>query len=347
MKELISEQSRRLIVKDNNFDLLRYYFAIVVAVIHYYILAIDFKPWWITNVTEAVSGFFILSGFLVFYSYSKKPQIKDFIERRSRRILPPYIFIVILCALGCSLVSSYSIVDYFTSTHLYKYLAANLTFMNFLEPTLPGTFEDNLMPAVNGSLWTMKVEVFLYCTVPFVYYFMKRYNKLTVLIIVYLLSVLYRMVFDYMRVTTGNEIYGILEGQFVGKLMYFYSGCAILLYFDKFQKYFKYLFPVAVILYIFTRDLPAYEYTSPVMFAIIVIGIAFNFRFLNKFSKLPNISYSLYLFNFPIVQVLLHFKVHEYSLTLGLVLSLVLTFLLAIFSWKYIEEPFMRLNRKK
>lgn len=66
---------------------------------------------------------------------------------------------------------------------MYKYLVANLCFMNFLAPSLPGVFTENIMTAVNGSLWTMKGEVVCYLMVPFVYnYIKKRREKVTTIL---------------------------------------------------------------------------------------------------------------------------------------------------------------------
>ena len=172
--KLISDKSQELIKGDNCFDIIRYYLSFIVVFAHFSILSGANNFNWITSSGEAVSGFFILSGFLVYYSFLKKPQLNDYIKKRARRILPPYIFIVFLCFIGGLFLSTMTVSEYFTSPQLYKYIVSNVCFLNFLEPCLPGVFTDSIMPAVNGSLWTMKVEVMLYASVPISFYFFKR-----------------------------------------------------------------------------------------------------------------------------------------------------------------------------
>ena len=131
---------------------------------------------------DAVRGFFILSGFLVFYSFMKKPNLRHYIDRRARRILPPYLFIVTLCWTLGFLVSEFPVKEYFMSTQLWKYVVANYSFLNFIEPSLPGCFGGE---SVNSSLWTMKVEILLYTTVPIVYYLMKKFRPFPVFVIIF------------------------------------------------------------------------------------------------------------------------------------------------------------------
>ena len=106
-------------------------------------------------------------------SYIKRDSWLGFVKSRAKRIVPPYVKIVLLCAIGLSLVSTLPLTKYFTDAGLWKYLAANLAFLNFLQPTLPGVFEHNNVDAVNGSLWTLKVEWMLYLTIP-VFFFLIR-----------------------------------------------------------------------------------------------------------------------------------------------------------------------------
>lgn len=341
MNVLISQQSQNLIKKDNCFDIIRYYLSFIVLFAHFSILSGANNFNWITSSGEAVSGFFILSGFLVYYSYIKNPQLKNYIKKRARRILPPYLFIVLICTTGGLFLTSFSVSDYFASPQLYKYLVANIGFLNFLEPCLPGVFADNIMPAVNGSLWTMKVEIMLYASVPITFYFFKRCNKIAVLLLIFILSISYRECFEYLYNTTNKEIYSILGRQMGSQLVYFYSGTAILMYFDKFQKYIKFLFPISLAIYILKSKLFIFECLAPFAFAVVIIGIAYNFKYLNFLGKYSNVAYGIYLFHFPVIQTILHYKIHEYSLSLALTLSILFTIALAVFSWHFIEKPFM------
>ncbi len=341
MVELVSERSREMLKQGNCFDMIRYYLAFVVVFAHFSILSGANNFNWITNSGEAVSGFFTLSGFLVFYSFIRKPSLKTYAVKRIRRIFPPYFFIIALCVVGGAFLSVLSSEEYFSSSMLYNYIAANCSFLNFIEPNLPGVFGDNVMRAVNGSLWTMKVELMLYASVPIAYFFFKRFSKVTVLAVIFVLSIVYREFFLYLYETEGKELYNILARQVGSQLVYFYSGTAILLYFEQFQRYVKYLLPAALILYAGRYYVDALQFLEPFSFAVLIIGIAYNVKFLNVFSRFENVSYGIYLFHFPVIQTIVHFRLHEYSYMLAIVTAIVATVALACFSWNFIEKPIL------
>lgn len=123
----------------------------------------------------AVNVFFILSGFWVTLSYLKSSSVKKYAFKRFRKIFPEYWTVVILCAVFLSFFSSLSFSDYFTNSGFYKYLLANILTLNFIHPSLPGVFE-NMAPggSVNGSLWTIKVELGFYIVLPILIWIFRK-----------------------------------------------------------------------------------------------------------------------------------------------------------------------------
>ena len=235
MKDLLSKQSKELLNKGNCFDFIRYFFTISIIIVHFCYLN-DIKVFWFISGATGVRAFFIISGFLIFYSHIEKQSIRYYIEKRIRRILPPYISVIILCVVAGIFMTQLSLKDYLSSSETYKYLIANLSFLNFLQPTLPGVFESNPITAINGSLWTMKVEVMFYISVPFIFWMLKRYNKLWIMIAIFLIAIIYEYCFTKLYEQTNNDFYLLVRKQFGSQLIYFYSGTFILLYFDCFYK---------------------------------------------------------------------------------------------------------------
>ena len=137
-----------------------------------------------------VDAFFVISGFLIFMSYERTSSLRRYAIKRARRIYPAYLCIILLCAFGLFTLSGLPVDQYF-SADWFKYLVANLTFLNFLAPSLPGVFENNLLQAVNGALWTIKIEVMFYCSVPLIVWFAQRFGRLPVLLGLFTLSSLY------------------------------------------------------------------------------------------------------------------------------------------------------------
>lgn len=330
-----------LLHNENNLDIVRYYLSFAVLFAHYAELtgSPHFFP---TSSGTAVGGFFMLSGFLVFYSFLRSPSLKQYFIRRAKRILPPYITIVLLCAVGGCLISTLQPAQYFTSPDFLRYLGANLSFANFLQPTLPGVFTDNPQPYVNSSLWTMKVEVMLYLSVPLAAWLLRRCNHAVVLAAIYVLSLAYKMWMLHLYSVTGNEIYNIMQRQVFGQLLFFYAGVAILFYFDYFQRYVRYLFPVAAAVAIASKFVPWFSAIEPLCIAIVIIGFAYNCRWFVWMRKYDNIAYDIYLFHFPVIQLVIYWGLPRYNTWLGLAVVVVLTLALSLLSWYCIERRFMK-----
>jgi peptidoglycan/LPS O-acetylase OafA/YrhL len=189
-------QSERL--KRNNFDLLRLIFAGIVCLIHAYQLSgfeqlAVFTQFLSSDV--AVKAFFIVSGFLIFMSYERSTSLRSYAEKRIRRIYPAYFAVIVLCAFGLVLATEKSALEYFSGEWV-RYVAANLVFLNTLQPTLPGVFQSNNIAAVDGALWTLKIEAMFYVAVPLIALSFKKFGRLRMIVLVYALSVTYSLVLN-------------------------------------------------------------------------------------------------------------------------------------------------------
>ena len=147
----------RLSNNQNNFDLLRLVLASIVFLHHTYELTHHPDLKILTHffsIGFALNSFFIISGFLVFKSYHNSGSIKEYSLKRARRIYPAYFSIIILCSALGIFLTSLPVTDYIRE--MPKYAAANLLFLNFLAPDLPGVFTNNPLHAINGALWTIR-----------------------------------------------------------------------------------------------------------------------------------------------------------------------------------------------
>ncbi len=345
MKDLLSKQSKELLNKGNCFDFIRYFFTISIIIVHFCYLN-DIKEFWFISGVTGVRAFFIISGFLIFYSHIEKQSIRYYIEKRIRRILPPYISVVILCTIAGIFMTQLSFKDYISNSETYRYLIANLSFLNFLQPTLPGVFESNPIMAINGSLWTMKVEVMFYISVPFIFWILKRYNKLGIMITIFLIAIIYEYYFTRLYEQTNNDFYLLIRKQFGSQLIYFYSGTFILLYFDLFIKYLKFLFPIAILVYYFQSSCFLLGYLEPLALATIIIGFAYSMKYLNYLRKYDNISYGMYLYHFPVTQAVVYYIAPHTTIYITFILSLSLTIAVSLISWILIEKPIITEHRK-
>lgn len=339
--DLITPEIIDRVHRDNCFDFIRYFFAFSLILVHFCTVTGAEQFWFVSGGTR-VKAFFIITGFLVVYSFIRRKDLKVYIGKRARRILPAYFTVVILCTLLGPILSRLSLTEYFTSPQMYKYLLANLSFLNFAEPCLPGLFEDNLLHPVNGSLWSMKVEVLFYVCVPFIVWMMRRWGKLVILVSIFLFSVAYNMVFAWLFEKTGVRFYWLMQHQLGGQMIYFFGGIAILLYFDKFCSNIKWIFPLGVLLFILSKQNEVLHYIEPISFAVIIVGVAYFCKPLNFLKKYDNISYGLYLYHFPVVQVLVHFHIQEYNIYLCFLLTVIITVILATLSWRFVEKPILR-----
>jgi len=285
-----------------------------------------------------VKAFFVVSGFLIFMSFERSPSLAFYVRKRIRRIYPAYFTVVMLCAISLVAASSKHVGDYFSYPWI-KYVTANLTFLNFLQPTLPGVFDYNRLTAVNGALWTLKIEVMFYLSVPILVFLFRKFSRLTVLLFAYCSSVIYAGVFAVIAERTGSGIYGMLGYQFPGQLSYFMAGAFFYYFLELFERRVGYFLAVA-----FPVLVTNMFYPLPLLepFALATLVVFFGlFLYLGNFGKYGDFSYGVYILHFPLIQVLLYKGWFQGSPWYFLVAVIFLTATGAIAMWHLVEKRFL------
>lgn len=333
----------------NNMGVVRYLLALGVIVAHFNLLAGGDVPFLFSSYS-AVGGFFTLSGFLVYGSYLKHYSPGRYIKSRALRLLPAYWSTILIFAIALAGVSALPTSDYFTSSQFWKYLLANLSFLNFIEPDLPGVFQDRGMTAVNVSLWTMKVEWMLYLTVPLVANVIRKtkWRPAYVFVGIYVLSICYRLVFLWLYEETEKEIYNILGRQFVGQLMYFYVGVLIYYYFDYFMSHKAAVLVVSVSLLALQPWLgnTVGVMVHPLAFGCLVILASMVGKWGTFEGKRDNVSYNMYLVHAPIIQLVVFFGLTTVcGVWLTFAISLMSVVLLSVCMNLFVEKPIQKLTK--
>jgi peptidoglycan/LPS O-acetylase OafA/YrhL len=335
----------------NNLDCLRLILASIVVLYHVYAL---------TNLEAfsvlgkycsphfAVRSFFVISGLLIYRSYTRSSTAKSYFEKRVRRIYPAYFTIIVLAAVGLCALSNLPLSQYF-GFGFWKYLGANLIFMNFLAPSLPGVFTAGSISAVDGALWTLKIEVAFYLLVPVIHYLCSRFGTKATMATIFALSCLWKYGFAWMAAThsahglysldPSRNIYSQLEVQFPAQLAYFIGGVLLLLYFDKLKFHFVTIACVAACLYLVDHFV-----TGELLDVFWICGVVFVFgfwRYFGNFSKYGDFSYGVYIVHWPILQTLIALGAASLSPALFLAMSLSLIGLGAFLMWHLVENRFL------
>ena len=325
-----------LIPPRNNFDLLRFLFAITVFLVHSYQLSgtSNLALFSYLSSAVAVKSFFVISGFLIFMSYENSISIKSYFLKRVRRIYPAYFVVILLSALLGYFFSSYTLIDYF-SFEWINYVFFNLIYLNFMSPNLPGVFNGNLMHAVNGALWTLKIEVLFYLSVPLIVYFSLKFGRIKVFLALFFLSYLYIYLLNFLHIPHAEELMRQLRGQ----LPYFLAGGLIYYYFGYFKLHAHLLLALSVLA--FTFDGALFKFIELFPLAIIVIYFACMFKYLGNFSKYGDFSYGIYILHFPILQAVVQSGLFNSNPYFAFCLALVLVLAGAFLLWHLVEKRFL------
>lgn len=314
--------------KSHNLHLTRFIAACLVIISHAFPLSSgNYNGEWLIKITNgqlslgtlSVYLFFLCGGFLISKNNKNHKTFHDFFYARFLRIFPSLFLCIVLTILTGSLLSYLTISDYYKSAITWKYFLN--TFL-VLQHTLPGVFESNIYTStVNGSLWTLPVEVICYL-VCYLIYKIKIFRKdfcLTLL----------PATFGFILLTIISKQVPIFFSV-IGPCLQFYIGMFFWYYREKIVLSVHCVILLSIILLILSK------------LNILAIGlflcmpyIAFFIWFhpcqiSSKISILGNYSYEIYLTGFPIQQAVVSFYEGKMSPLINILITLPISFLFAM-----------------
>lgn len=337
---------QRAVLRLNNVGELRLLFAASVMLSHS-LLLLDPDGFRIVrtvlNSEAAVQGFFILSGFLVFGSYSRIAEPLRFWRRRFARIYPGYCAaVLVFLALGLIQAGLRGVEIEWSA--LPRYLLANLSTLNFLQPEVGGVFAGNPISAINGALWSIKVEMMFYAVVPVLFVVGRVAGFVALAVMLIVAGTLYWPLLQVTGELAGTAVPLSFKFQLPGQLHYFGLGVALFALASGAmgKRAFLAVVLLAVALLVIAGQ-PREALQAGVLVAIIAIGTAMPA--LPDVQRGRDVSYGIYLAHFPIVQLLLAGGVAALPLPLYVGAVVVLATAYALFSWRFVEKPALALEK--
>ncbi len=337
--------------RNNNFNLIRFLAASLVILSHSYpLLGLgSHEPLKsITGVSLgglAVDVFFISSGFLICRSFVRRPSILDFSASRILRIYPALIVAVLFCTLVVGVIyTSLPVVDYLTKNETYLYLAKNSILILGVHHTLPGVFETlPFSGAVNGSLWTLPYEITMYAAIVLTLLLsnalLRKFRvKTSWTVLIATLVIASKYFFDHYNQGASTHI--------VSLSLMFFSGSSYYIFQNKINMNTKIFIIILLILAVSCSEKSLFLIVYPIALPYIILYLAYiPGGTLLKFNRYGDYSYGIYIYAFPIQQILVYHLGDSSPLALS-ILAFPLTFVLAFLSWHVIEKRALSLKHR-
>lgn len=281
--------------------------------------------------TIGVMVFFGISGFLIAQSWTLDAHVGRFLTKRALRIFPALVALLLICVLLIGpLVTGLAPERYFGDADTWSYLVNNALLWTTHE--LPGVFVNLPYPLqVNASLWTLQVEMIAYLSIVVVGLLGGlRYKWFPPLLAAVLI------VAPHGLVPWTSSLF-VLQAFAIGSTLYLWRehipwhwalAAAGLLAWAVAPESLQLLLAVAVIPY--ATILIAYRGPTT----------------LRRLTTHGDFSYGLYLWAWPVGQVVTLIWAGSITPVAVIAVSLPITYALAVLSWIAIEKPALALKKR-
>lgn len=342
-------ESGRDSLRINNFDFVRLLAATQVVVYHG-VTHLDVPRWlvlagdWLSYF-PGVPIFFVISGFLISMSWERAPSLRQYAWNRLLRIYP--------ALWGCLLVSLLIFLsagnDLPPARELGLWLAAQMTFFQFYNPDFLRGFGTGVL---NGSLWTIAVELQFYVVLPLLAMFARRSWRAWLAVAgVSLALMLAVRPLMFPAETLVQKLIGVSLAPF---LFYFVVGVVLRYVYERRPRLLRGRAGYWALAYALWMAIEiAFEISgsggnvlnpvSTVLLGLLTVSAAFTKPALsNRILRGNDISYGVYIYHMPVINLLLFYGLRG---GYGIAIATAGTFLLAFASWRLVERPALGLKR--
>jgi peptidoglycan/LPS O-acetylase OafA/YrhL len=274
-------------------------------------------------------------------SYDKNPNLKEYAKNRILRIYPALIVNIFL---GVLILYYFGFIKF--NSEFYKWLIAQLSIVQFYNAEM---FRDFGVGVINGSLWTISVELTFYILLPILFILFKKSRKtIGFIFVVSFLLWLY-------DIDSNKEIFlnKLLHTTIAPYLFVFIIGIGFYKYNNKIMKFIDNKFLIWFIvfifyngcIYIFDLDKNIFLYIFQwTIFSFMIFSFAFSFKGASQtLLKGNDFTYGIYIYHMLVINIFVQLHLVGSMKYLGLVL--LISIILGILSWYIIEQPFLRLKK--
>ncbi|WP_440903791.1 acyltransferase family protein [Catenovulum sp. SX2] len=350
--------------RDNNFNLIRFLAAFMVLISHSYFLMsgpgnsisllqeLVGKSWGAVG----VDVFFVTSGFLIAGSFFRNDSVISFIWARVLRIFPALIISVLFCVFIIGpIFSELGFVEYMKSNEVLEFILRNCTLVFGVKRELPGVFSDlPVENVVNGSLWTLPYEIWMYILLGifgFVTITISKLLKLDARGVLFALATLFVtsvLILNYSYPDFFISHIGLSLGSgdgFLRFLQLFFAGATFYVLKEKVKLKLEWCFLILILLVLLTVvNKSVFLLCYHITLAYIVLCVAYLPKgYILNFNKLGDYSYGIYIYAFPVQQAIVSVFQPQSIMTM-IILSSFVTFIFAFASWNYIEKNALKLK---
>lgn len=336
-------------LRNNSIGFLRFFFAASVIWSHAFGLTGDYDP--VGSLSHhalsaglmAVSGFFVLSGFLITRSYEGVSGFGRFLWHRVLRIFPGFwvcLAVVAFVLAPLAFVHEHGSLSGFFAAHPgpVSYVVTN-ALLTIRQGGIDGLLGGLPYPfAFNGSLWTLAYEFACYLAVGAlgVTLVLRRARGVVGVAALCLFLAYALLVWEYG--TRGMPVMLDTLSLFV----YFGFGAAAYLFRDQIPMR-AWIAAVCAVVLVAALPTRVGVITAPVCLAYLTMYAAQKLPIRN-FDRRMDLSYGLYIYAFPIQQLLILYGVNRLGLVPYVAAALFVALAFAAASWFAIERPCLALK---